>query len=106
MGRGKFTQQKDNTTVDKYLDNLDATKMTWIWTLGHRHKVHGDGKSKTGGGFRMYSLQGGDGLWHVYILHAPFGQHDKELEVNFDHEPQGFDEVVNALREKYANKDN
>jgi len=85
---------KDKTTIDAYLDNLEASDMTWIWTLGYRHDVHGDGKSRTGGKFRMYTLQGNDGLWRVYILRFPFSKNDKVLEVEFDHEPQGFDEVV------------
>lgn len=46
--------RKNNSTAKEYATDLDASGMTGIWQPEKEwHRIHGDGKSTTGGKFRM-----------------------------------------------------
>ncbi|KAG8699797.1 hypothetical protein FRC12_005335 [Ceratobasidium sp. 428] len=59
----------DASELKIYLNTLNPNVMAMSWgPQGDWCKVHGDAKSFTGGAFRMRSMFGSDGLYHVKVI--------------------------------------
>jgi hypothetical protein len=70
--------------------------MTTTWDpSGTWHRVHGDGKSTTGGNYHMEVMHDSDGRYHVKIVGGA------QEQVTFDSEPT-FTDIVDELKSKFG----
>ncbi|KAE8440861.1 hypothetical protein EG329_006378 [Mollisiaceae sp. DMI_Dod_QoI] len=69
IGLGPMHEGGKKQTVSDYVNDLDADSMTGNWTpAGAWHRIHGDGKSTTGGKWHMETMNTSKGTYKVKIV--------------------------------------
>ena len=81
-------QQKKAPSVKDYLNNLDASKITsGLWTPARQwNRLHGDGKSTTGGAYHIETIHGSDKVYRAKVV-GPGGATKVEVEWAAETEP-------------------
>jgi hypothetical protein len=90
--------KKNKSTIKDYIEDLDAAGMTGNWTPdGHWNRIHGDGKSSTGGKWHMETMKTSEGAYKVKVV-----ENDSTTVVTLDYgsEPS-FETIVADLKAKY-----
>ncbi|KAF2771427.1 hypothetical protein EJ03DRAFT_29236 [Teratosphaeria nubilosa] len=82
MVKGK---KKNTSTTRDYVNDINANDLTVLWEPYKTwHRVHGDGKSSTGGKYHMETMKTSNGKYKAKIVEDGAG---KVAEVEYDSQP-------------------
>ncbi|EJF61935.1 hypothetical protein BD309DRAFT_963967 [Dichomitus squalens] len=72
---------KKAPSVKDYLDGIDVSKVTsGLWAPAKQwNRLHGDGKSTTGGSYHIETIHGSDGVYKAKVV-GPGGATKVEVE--------------------------